>query len=123
MKVLFQRVFFKKYVTFSLLFLALYFVPNKIFAQVTFIESSTITDEALYFWKADDPKPFHYGQSINPHGNCMKVLNGFVFYTWYRGGWSDRTLMISRKKIGEGDWVHVELPARMSLVGGKGDTH
>ena len=123
MKVLFQRVFFKKYVTFSLLFLALNFVPNKIFAQVTFIESSTITDEALYFWKADDPKPFHYGQSINPHGNCMKVLNGFVFYTWYRGGWSDRTLMISRKKIGEGDWVHVELPARMSLVGGKGDTH
>ena len=123
MKVLFQRVFFKKYVAFSLLFLALNFVHNNIFAQVTFIESSTITDEALYFWKADDPKPFHYGQSINPHGNCMKVLGGFVFYTWYRGGWSDRTLMISRKKIGEGDWVHVELPARMSLVGGKGDTH
>ncbi|WP_165453917.1 BNR-4 repeat-containing protein [Hyunsoonleella flava] len=92
-------------------------------AQVTFLESSQVTNDALYFWKADDPKPFHYGRSINPHGNCMKVSNGYVFYTWYRGGWADRTLMISRKKIGEGDWVHVALPAKMSLVGGKGDTH
>ncbi|PWH84438.1 hypothetical protein DIS18_07885 [Algibacter marinivivus] len=98
-------------------------IPQKVFAQVTFLESSKVTDEALYFWKADDPKPYHYGASINPHGNCMKVSNGFVFYTWYRGGWADRTLMISRKKIGEGNWVHVALPAKMSLVGGKGDTH
>ncbi|MFD2727620.1 BNR-4 repeat-containing protein [Hyunsoonleella rubra] len=92
-------------------------------AQVTFIENTVVTNEALYFWKADDPKPYHYGASINPHGNCMKVSNGYVFYTWYRGGWADRTLMVSRKKIGEGNWVHVALPAKMSLVGGKGDTH
>ncbi len=98
-------------------------IPNKVSAQVTFLENSKITDKAFYFWKADDPKPYHYGASINPHGNCMKVSNGFVFYTWYRGGWADRTLMISRKKIGEGAWVHVALPAKLSLVGGKGDTH
>ncbi|MFK8058655.1 MAG: BNR-4 repeat-containing protein, partial [Polaribacter sp.] len=91
--------------------------------QVTFLENSKITDEAFYFWKADDAKPYHYGASINPHGNCMKVSNGFVFYTWYRGGWADRTLMVSRKKIGEGTWVHVALPAKMSLVGGLGVTH
>lgn len=96
---------------------------NKTEAQVTFLESSKVTDEAFYFWKADDAKPYHYGASINPHGNCMKVSNGYVFYTWYRGGWSDRTLMVSRKKIGEGSWVHVALPAKLSLVGGKGDTH
>ncbi|PWG06729.1 BNR-4 repeat-containing protein [Polaribacter aquimarinus] len=111
----------------SILFLMLLYVflliPNKVSAQVTFLENSKITDKAFYFWKADDPKPYHYGASINPHGNCMKVSNGFVFYTWYRGGWADRTLMISRKKIGEGAWVHVALPAKLSLVGGKGDTH
>lgn len=105
------------------LFIIANLFPKKISAQVTFLESSKITDEAFYFWKADDAKPFHYGQSINPHGNCMKVSNGFVFFTWYRGGWADRALMVSRKKIGEGDWVHVELPAKLSLVGGKGDTH
>lgn len=92
-------------------------------AQVTFLENTVVTEDAFYFWKPDDPKPFHYGQSINPHGNCVKVANGYVFYTWYRGGWNDRALMVSRKKIGEGDWVHVELPAKLSLVGGKGDTH
>jgi hypothetical protein len=92
-------------------------------AQVTFLENTVVTNEAFYFWKADDPKPYHYGASINPHGNCMKVSNGYVFYTWYRGGWADRTLIVSRKKVGEGSWVHVELPAKLSLVGGKGDTH
>ena len=108
---------------FLTLFVISYLVPNQVSAQVTFLESSKVTDEAFYFWKADDAKPYHYGASINPHGNCMKVSNGYVFYTWYRGGWSDRTLMVSRKKIGEGSWVHVALPAKLSLVGGKGDTH
>jgi len=106
-----------------IVFLAAYLVPKQVSAQVTFLESSKITDEAFYFWKADDSKPYHYGASINPHGNCMKVSNGFVFFTWYRGGWADRTLMVSRKKVGEGSWIHVELPAKLSLVGGKGDTH
>ena len=106
-----------------ILFLILNVLSNKTIGQVTFLENNIITNEAFYFWKADDPKPYHYGASINPHGNCLKVSNGFVFYTWYKGGWSDRTLMISRKKIGEGNWVHVALPAKMSLVGGKGDTH
>ena len=113
----------KKYGSILALILFAYLFPNALAAQVTFLEDSKITDEALYFWKADDPKPYHYGASINPHGNCMKVSNGFVFFTWYRGGWADRTLMVSRKKIGEGAWVHVALPAKMSLVGGKGDTH
>ncbi|MFY0606504.1 MAG: BNR-4 repeat-containing protein [Cyclobacteriaceae bacterium] len=92
-------------------------------AQVTLEENSLITDEALYFWKADDDKPYHYGAYINPHGNCVKVANGYVFYTWYKGGFADRQLMVSRKKIGSGEWVHVGLPGKMSLVGGKGDTH
>ncbi len=109
------------------LMLALVFIAISAFsslsAQVTFIEKAVVTDEALFFWKADDPKPYHYGAAINPHGNCVKVVNGFVFYTWYKGGFADRTLMVSRKKIGEGAWVHVALPGKLSLVGGKGDTH
>ncbi|WP_418262499.1 BNR-4 repeat-containing protein [Flavobacterium faecale] len=96
---------------------------NAILAQVKFLDSTVVTRDAFYFWKADDPQPYHYAASINPHGNCVKVSNGYVFYTWYRGGWTDRTLMVSRKKIGEGNWVHVALPAKLSLVGGKGDTH
>jgi len=104
------------------LFFAISF-SNRVFAQIRLIENNIVTTDAFYFWKADDPQPYHYAAAINPHGNCAKVSNGFVFYTWYRGGWTDRTLMISRKKIGEGNWVHVALPAKLSLVGGKGDTH
>ncbi|MWW23165.1 BNR-4 repeat-containing protein [Algibacter lectus] len=100
-----------------------YLSSFKISAQVTFMDSTKVTNDAFYFWKESDPKPYHYGASINPHGNCVKVSNGYVFYTWYRGGWSNRALMVSRKKIGEGTWVHVALPAKLSLVGGKGDTH
>ena len=101
----------------------MFLFPKFVFSQVKFLDSTLVTRDAFYFWKADDPKPFHYGASINPHGNCVKVSNGFIFYTWYRGGWADRTLMISRKKIGQGNWVHVALPAKLSLVNGKGDTH
>lgn len=109
-------------ITLTLFLFSALFV-EKASAQVTFLDSSIVTTDAFYFWKPDDPKPYHYGASINPHGNCVKVSNGYVFYTWYRGGWSDRTLMVSRKKIGEGSWVHVALPPKLSLVGGKGDTH
>jgi hypothetical protein len=123
MKTIIQRSIIKNYRLILILFLIANIFPEKTSAQVTFLESSKITDEALYFWRADDDKPYHYGASINPHGNCMKVSNGFVFFTWYRGAWADRALMVSRKKIGEGPWVHVELPAKLSLVGGKGDTH
>ena len=123
MKAIIQTNPIKGYKLILVLVIVVNLLPQRISSQVTFLESSKVTDEAFFFWKPDDPKPFHYGQSINPHGNCMKVSNGFVFYTWYRGGWADRALMISRKKIGEGDWVHVELPAQLSLVGGKGDTH
>ena len=101
----------------------MFLFPKFVLAQVKFLDSTLVTRDAFYFWKADDPKPFHYGASINPHGNCVKVSNGFIFFTWYRGGWADRTLMISRKKIGQGNWVHVALPAKLSLVNGKGDTH
>lgn len=108
-------------VIFACLF-ACYAISN-VSAQVTFLDSSLVTDKAFFFWKADDPKPYHYGSSINPHGNCVKVYKGYVFFTWYRGGWSDRTLMISRKKIGSGAWKHIALPGKLSLVNGKGDTH
>ncbi|RXP52965.1 T9SS C-terminal target domain-containing protein [Lutibacter sp. HS1-25] len=115
--------FIKNYQLLLMLLLILNSFTNEVTAQVQFLDSTVVTRDAFYFWKADDPKPYHYAAAINPHGNCAKVSNGYVFYTWYRGGWADRTLMVSRKKIGEGNWVHVALPAKLSLVGGKGDTH
>lgn len=69
----------KHYRLILLLFTICSLLIQKVNSQVTFLESSKITEDAFYFWKADDSKPYHYGRSINPHGNCMKISNGFVF--------------------------------------------
>lgn len=95
-------------------------------AQVTFLEESTITNEGLYFWYADGSKAYHYAASISPRGDCMTVVNGYIFFGWYKGGMTKRDLMISRKKIGSGGWVTVQLPHKNTLIqpGNRwGDSH
>ncbi len=111
--------------TFRLLLVSLFVFGSiaKLSAQVTLLDQAVVTNDALTY-------------NINPHGNCVKIYNGYVFYTWYRGDMTDRTLMVSRKKIGSGTWKHVELrwagmasdengevQGQLSLVGGNVDTH
>lgn len=95
-------------------------------AQVEFIEESEITDSGLYFWYADGSKSYHYNPNISPRGDSFTVVNGYVFFGWYKGGMTNRNLMVSRKKIGSGNWVHVEFPHKNTLIqpGNKwGDSH
>ncbi|WP_158837360.1 BNR-4 repeat-containing protein [Polaribacter sp. L3A8] len=103
------------------------------FAQkVEFLERSEVTNEALYFWypnkNGEKVKAFHYAPSISPRGDCLTVVNGYIFFGWYKGGMKNgRDLMISRKKIGSGKWVTVQLPHKNTLIGPKvnswGDSH
>lgn len=103
------------------------------FAQVT-LETNEETDlKALYFWYADPDAPSHtYNRNISPKGDCFDVSNGYVFYTWYKGGMQERNVMLSRKKIDEDHWVTIEFPEKLSLhqgekngkdVTGAGDSH
>ncbi|MFC7335939.1 BNR-4 repeat-containing protein [Haloferula chungangensis] len=95
-------------------------------AQVEFLEESTVTNEGLYFWYADGSKAYHYNANISPRGDCVAVVNGYIFFGWYKGGMTNRNLMISRKKIGSGGWVTVQLPHKNTLIqpGNKwGDSH
>lgn len=101
-------------------------ISGSLLAQVQFLEESTITDEGLYFWYADGSKAYHYAASISPRGDCMTVVNGYIFFGWYKGGMTKRDLMISRKKIGSGGWVTVQLPHKNTLIqpGNRwGDSH
>lgn len=100
--------------------------------DVIFKERSTITNEGLYFWypnarNGDEVKAFHYAPNISPRGDCFTVVNGYIFFGWYKGGMKDRDLMISRKKIGSGSWVTVQLPHKNTLIGPRvnswGDSH
>lgn len=93
--------------------------------KVKLLEESTITDRGLFFWYKKG-KAFHYGPAISPKGDCLAVANGYIFFGWYRGGMKDRDLMISRKKIGTGKWVTVQLPHKNTLIGRDkkwGDSH
>lgn len=53
-----------------------------------------------------------FGRRITPHGDCIKVYNGFVFMTWYRGGEDDRHVMLSRYNPKTGVTKTIEFPHR-----------
>jgi len=56
---------------------------------------------------------------MSPHGDCIKVHKGYIFFTWYRGGMDDMHVMLSRSKIGSDEWHHIEFPHQH--VGWRGD--
>ena len=74
--------------------------------RAEFIETSKVTDFGLEFDK------FQFSSRITPQGDCVDVINGYVFVTWYRGGMDDRRVMLSRKRIGSGNWRTIEFPHR-----------
>ena len=92
--------------------------------QVTLIDEAEIAPDGLYFWFPNGKEAYVYGPAISPHGDCVTIANGYVFFTWYKGGMTDRHLMVSRMKIGNNKWVHVQLTPRLTMVGdGRGDSH
>jgi hypothetical protein len=86
--------------------------------QVTLLDASELTKEGLYF---DGVKgvDYHFGKRITPHGDCIDVINGYVFVTWYKGGMDKMNLMVSRKKVDSGEWRTIEFPDRH--IGYRGD--
>ena len=102
------------------------FAPTSAHARVKLVEQSVVTDEGLHFWYPNGEKAYHYAASISPRGDCYTVAKGYVFFGWYKGGMDKRDLMISRKKIGSGEWVTVQLPHKNTLIGAKrrwGESH
>lgn len=95
--------------------------------EVSFLERSQVTNEGLYFWYPNGKKAFHYAANISPRGDCFTIVNGYIFFGWYKGGMRKRDLMLSRKRIGSGQWVTVQLPHKNTLIGPKvdgwGDSH
>lgn len=76
---------------------------------------------------------FRFGQRISPHGDCVDVVNGYAFVTWYKGGMDTRNLMLSRKNLNvpNSNWVTIEFPHKHVGQGGellkgtgiRGDSH
>ena len=76
---------------------------------------------------------FRFSQRISPHGDCIDVINGYAFVTWYKGGINERNLMLSRKNLSipNSEWVTIQFPHRHIGQGGellngtgiRGDSH
>ncbi len=93
---------------------------------VTMADEGTVSSDGLWLTRR------MFGRNLAVHGDCLKVYKGYIFITWYEGGMDNRTVCISRKKIGGDAWQTIKLPHRHVMFRGdkdlpenerRGDTH
>ncbi|MFC4723655.1 BNR-4 repeat-containing protein [Geojedonia litorea] len=121
------------------LFVLIVFVSITITAQkeldVVLDSSTKVTPDGeggLYFAGTKDVN-YRFSQRITPHGDCIDVVNGYAFITWYKGGMDTRNLMLSRKNLNipNSPWVTIQFPHKHVGQGGellngtgiRGDSH
>lgn len=114
---------------------ALLFSFQQAFAQVKFMAQTGVTQNALYFdgeqvaaGSANTSTKYNYrfGNSISPHGDCIKSYKNYVFMTWYRGGKLDRHMMLTRYNMETGVLKTIEFPHQHTGHNGLwwiGETH
>lgn len=91
-------------------------------------ETTKVADDGLFFDGAQGVN-YQFSPRISPHGDCIDVVNGYVFVTWYKGGMDKRNLMLSRKNlnVANSNWVTIEFPHKHVGFRGtdptKGDSH
>ena len=84
--------------------------------SVTLDETSMVSNQGeggLYFSGTRNIN-YRFSSRISPHGDCIDIVNGYAFVTWYKGDINARNLMLSRKNINEpnSSWVTIEFPHR-----------
>ena len=117
------------------IFLTILFWNFCAFAQVTLIERDYLTDSGLYFegskYDPDNPSEnppsegntaYRFGKKITPYGpSPMDVVGDYVYVAWYKGDMAERNVMLSRRLITDGQWVHLTLPHQH--IGYRGDPY
>ena len=68
--------------------------------------------EGGLFFAGERNVNYRFGKRITPHGDCVDVVNGYAFVTWYKGGMDKRNLMLSRKNltVENAPWVTIQFP-------------
>lgn len=91
------------------------------FAQVVLESEVKITDFGLHFNGSRVPNTsldngsttsydYVFGKNISAHGDCIKTYGDYVFMTWYRGGKTDRHVMLTRYNKVTGTMATIEFP-------------
>ncbi|WP_298878591.1 BNR-4 repeat-containing protein [uncultured Polaribacter sp.] len=106
---------------------------TKLSAALNSATKVTKEGEGALFFAGTKNVNYRFGQRITPHGDCVDVVNGFAFVTWYKGGMDKRNLMLSRKNLNieNAPWVTIEFPHQHVGQGGeilkgtgiRGDSH
>ncbi|MBC3758701.1 BNR-4 repeat-containing protein [Hyunsoonleella sp. SJ7] len=60
----------------------------------------------------DDKYDRYFGSTITAKGDCIKSYGDYVFMTWYRGGKTDRHVMLTRYNTVTGSMATIEFPHR-----------
>lgn len=94
--------------------------------EVTLEYETKISDHGLYFDgvnvmnqdklalpnRTDGKYDFAFGSRITPHGDCIAQYGDYVFVTWYRGGKTDRHVMLTRINLVTRAKATIEFPHR-----------
>lgn len=103
--------------------------------EVLLDNSTQVTEngEGGLFFAGTRDVNYGFAQRIAPHGDCVDVVNGYAFITWYKGGMDQRNLMLSRKNlnVANAPWVTIQFPHKHIGQGGellrgtgiRGDSH
>ena len=118
---------------FFLSFITLINGQTKLSATLKSNTKVTQEGEGGLFFAGEKDVNYKFGRRITPHGDCVDVINGYAFVTWYKGGMDKRNLMLSRKNlnVANAPWVTIEFPHQHIGQGGellnetgiRGDSH
>ena len=123
--------------TFLLIFVIGFFnlstAQQRLSATLKSYTKVTADGEGGLFFAGEKNVNYRFGQRITPHGDCVDVVNGYAFVTWYKGGMDKRNLMLSRKNLNveNSPWITIEFPHQHVGQGGellngtgiRGDSH
>ena len=118
---------------FTFAFVSLTFAQTQLSATLKSASRVTEDGEGGLFFAGERNVNYRFSPRISPHGDCIDVINGYAFVTWYKGGLDKRNLMLSRKNltIENSPWVTIEFPHQHIGQGGelfngtgiRGDSH
>ena len=85
---------------------------KKLSATLKSITRVSQEGEGGLFFAGERNVNYRFGKRITPHGDCVDVINGYAFVTWYKGGMDKRNLMLSRKNltIENSPWITIQFP-------------
>ncbi|WP_158596988.1 Ig-like domain-containing protein [Aquimarina sp. BL5] len=99
-------------------------MSNSGMAQVELVDEIKISNLGLHFDGSKVPESerltfpnrakydFAFGSRITPHGDCIYKYKEYVFMTWYKGGESNRHVMLSRYNTNTKKTVTIQFPHR-----------